>query len=269
MSTICTAVAADAAEQTTAHSTPRRSGKIVLERSLNGPRRSANGGFAAGYIATQVPSETVTVVLRRPIRLGVELVVEPDTGNGVLILDRRTVVAQARPGKLTDGTAPRPPSEEDALRARAAHPLRGVRHLLADCVVCRTERRGGMHVTPGPVPGRTGILAAPWVVTARFSHAGAAEYAAVWAALDCTSYPAQALAEAELCLLGTMTARVDRRPRVGEHLVVYSWTREHRGRRYETSVVMVDEDGVAVAVADSTWIAVRRPRLAALAQWLL
>lgn len=118
-----------------------------------------------------------------------------------------------------------------------------------------------MHVTPGSVPGRPQLLAAPWVVDGRDSVAGTAPFAAVWAAMDCPSYPASALRNRELCLLGTMTAAVERRPRVGERLVVYSWTREHIGRRYETSAALVDSSGSVVARADATWIALRHQRL--------
>ena len=54
-----------------------------------------------------------------------------------------------------------------------------------------------------------------------------------------------------------------RRPGVGERVVVFSWTREQVGRRYETSAAMVDARGEVIARADATWIAARRQRLAA------
>jgi hypothetical protein len=82
--------------------------------------------------------------------------------------------------------------------------------------------------------------------------------------MDCTSYPAEALNAKQLCLLGTMTAAVERRPRVGEQLIVYSWTREHAGRRYETSVALIDGMGETIARADATWVALRHQRLHAL-----
>lgn len=232
-------------------------GPLVIERHLNGPRHAANGGFAAGTIATRVDAATTTVVLRRPIRLGVPLEVAGDPEGGVLVRDRDILVAEARPGELVKAIAPTPPSFEEAMRARDAHPLIDVRHALSDCVVCGPGRADGMHVTPGPVPGRPEILAAPWVVGAGYAHAGIADYPTVWAAMDCTSFPATALRERVMSVLGTMTARVERRPFVGEPLVVYSWTREHHGRRWETSVAIVDAAGAQIARADSTWIAVK------------
>lgn len=232
-------------------------GTITIDRRCNGPRRAANGGYAAGTIARRVDADAVTVVLRRRIPLERPLLVAP-TAEGVEVRRGRHLLAEARPGILDDGPVPAAPSFADALAARAAHPLIGVRHPLSHCVVCGPGRRDGMHVTPGPVPGRAHLLAAPWIVTADGALAGSARYPAVWAAMDCPSYPAAALRAGELCLLGTMTADVQRRPRVGEHLVVYSWTRAHIGRRYETSARMVDADGQVIAASDATWVALRR-----------
>lgn len=233
-------------------------GTVSIDPRLSGPRRAANGGFAAGTIARHVDADVVTVILRRPVPLGRELDVVTAGRGGIEVLRRRRVVAEARPGALHEGPAPSAPSFADALAARAAHPLVGFRHPLSDCVVCGPNRSDGMGVTPGPVPGRPEILAAPWVVGAENATAGLAHFPAVWGAMDCTSYPAAALRIRELCLLGTMTAAVERRPHVGEQLVVYSWTREHHGRRYETSVRLVDGRGATVARADATWIALRR-----------
>lgn len=233
-------------------------GTLRIERAHNGPRRSANGGFAAGAIARFVDDDVVTVVLRRPVPLERTLHVVADRTHGHRVLHGRRLIAHARPGRLTAAASPAAPNYDEALAAREAHPLTGVRHPLSDCIVCSPHRTDGMHVTPGPVLSRPDLLAAPWAVGGRGAVGAAAPVDAVWAAMDCPSYPAAALRAQELCLLGTMTALVERRPRIGEHLVVYSWTRERCGRRYETSVAIVDEHGAAVARADATWIALRR-----------
>lgn len=244
---------------------PRRAGivgAVRIDPRHNGPRRSANGGFAAGAIARHVDDDVVTVRLHRPVPLGRTLHASADGAYGCVVHDGRRLIAEAHPGRLREEPMPLAPSYDEALAARAAHPLTAVRHPLSDCVVCGPRRRDGMHITPGPVPGRPDVLAAPWLVDSRDAIAGAATFPAVWAALDCPSYPAEALRNRELCLLGTMTGRVERRPRVGERVVVFSWTRERRGRRFETSVAAVDERGVLIARADTTWVAVRRQALA-------
>jgi hypothetical protein len=244
-----------------------RLGGVLVKRHLNGPRRSANGGFAAGAIARHIDADVITVVLRRPIRLGRTLDVLGRADGAASVHDRGRLVAEAYPGRLVDEPAPPAPTYEDAVLARSRHPLLGVRHPLDHCVVCGPRRSDGMHVTPGPIPGHPDRLAAPWIVDGRYAHAGIADYPAVWGALDCTSYPARALEARVLCLLGTMTARIERSPRVGERLVVHSWTREHHGRRHETSIEIVDERGGRVARADATWIEVKHPGAAAILGW--
>lgn len=242
--------------------TPPRVRTLSLDRHLNGPRRAANGGFAAGTIARTVDADVVTVTLHRRVPLGVRLLVHDRPAGAVAVTGRRgALIAHARPGHLDPSPAPAPPSLTDAVLARHAHPFYGVRHALSTCVVCGPGRPDGLHVTPGPVPGRPDVLAAPWTVQPGVATHGAALFAAVWAALDCPSYPAAALRDGVVALLGTMTARVDRRPRVGETVVVWSWTREQVGRRYETSAAMVDARGDVVARADATWIAARHQRL--------
>jgi len=239
-------------------------GTLVIDRRLYGPRRSANGGFAAGSISRSVDADVVTVRLHKPVPLGRGMNVVATDDGGIRVVDGARTIASAYPGTLADADPPPAPSYRDAVLARAAHPLAGMRHPLSDCFVCGPHRPDGMHVTPGFAPDRADMLVAPWVVGADVSGSGIAHLAAVWGAIDCTSYPAHALRTGELCLLGTMTALVERRPRVGEKLVVYSWTRSHERRRYETSAVMVDADGAVVARADATWIAVRHQRLHAL-----
>jgi len=239
-------------------------GTLVIDRRLNGPRRSANGGFAAGLISRSVDADVVTVRLHKPVPLGREMNVVEEDGDGIRVVDGARTIASAHRGALVATAPPEAPSYRDAVLARAAHPLAGMQHPLSDCFVCGPHRPDGMHVTPGFVPGRPDLLAAPWVVGADVSGAGMAHLAAVWGAIDCTSYPARALRGGELCLLGTMTAVVERRPRVGEKIVVYSWTRSHERRRYETSAAMVDATGAVVARADATWIALQGQRLHAL-----
>lgn len=233
-------------------------GSVRIDPRLNGPRRSANGGFAAGAISRHIDADVVTVRLRRPVPLDRRLQVSSDGARGCRVHHGRRLVAEAHPGLLVATAMPIAPSFEETLAAREAHPFASVRHTFSDCVVCGPRRPDGMHVTPGPVPGRPEILAAPWIVDSRDAVGGMAPVSAVWAAMDCPSYPAEALRKRELCLLGTMTALVERRPRVGEHLVVFSWTRERSGRRFETSVATVDANGALVGRADTTWIAVRR-----------
>lgn len=231
---------------------------LSIDRHWNGPRRFANGGFAAGSIASFVDADVATVILRRPIPLATPLRAVTSPTREVTVHHRRRLIAEARPGAILSTSSPASPTYGEAEAASLAHPLRGVRHALSNCVVCGPKRSDGMGVTPGPLSARPGVLAAVWHVDHRVCRGSHADVAAVWAALDCPSYPAAALQQRILCVLGTITVDVRRRPAFGAHLVVYGWTRKTAGRRYETSAVLVEDGGDVVARSDAIWVALKR-----------
>nr|BFF11583.1 hypothetical protein GCM10025699_28860 [Microbacterium flavescens] len=72
------ATAPDALAPTDGALAPLPNAVFSLDPRLNGPRRSANGGYAAGTIARQIDADIVTVVLRRPVPLRRLLVARPD-----------------------------------------------------------------------------------------------------------------------------------------------------------------------------------------------
>jgi hypothetical protein len=121
-------------------------------------------------------------------------------------------------------------------------------------VVCGPERSDGLGVTPGPLARDPHLLSAPFVPHARDATAGVVHLGAVWGALDCPSYPADALSEGTICFLGTLMAHADRDVLVGERLVAVGWTLERRGRSIDTASVLVDERGATVASARAVWV---------------
>ncbi len=238
-----------------------------IDPRLTGPRRSANGGMAAGTFAALVGG-TARVRLHRPVPVGRPLGIVAGAGGGVRILDRRGDVASVTPVPAFEVDPPARPGLEEALEARRAHPLLGVRHPFSDCVVCGPERPDGMGVVWGPMRGRSDVLLAPFLPTAREAVDGVVRPAAVWAALDCPGYPAALLARRRLALLGTLAAHRLRDVHVGERLVVVGWSLARRGRAYDTATALVDEDGALVATARATWVELRHQRLARLAAHL-
>ncbi len=228
---------------------------LRLDRRLNGPPRSANGGFASGAIA-QAIGGTATVRLNRPVPLDTPLDVNPDVdGLSVTITDPDLhLVAEARRVDPFTMAPPEKPSFAEAEAARAASPLQGVRHLLSDCVVCGAERRDGLGVTPGPLLHRSDVLAAPFVPPAWTATDGVVHPEAVWGALDCPSYPAPSLLSRRLGLLGTLTAHRHRDVLVGERLIVVGWTMDRRDRATQTASALLDERGEVVASARAVWI---------------
>jgi hypothetical protein len=225
---------------------------------VNGPPRSANGGFAAGAIA-QTLGGTASVRLIRPIPLEEPLDVTRDRdGLSAEVTDaHHKLLARATKVDPFTMTPPVTPEFRDAEDARATSPLQGSRHLLSGCVVCSTRRVDGLGVTPGALAARSDVLAAPFVPHERDTVDGVMDPAAVWGALDCPSYPAASLRDRRLALLGTMSAHRIRDVLLGERLVVVGWTIERRGRSTQTASALIDEHGRVVASARAVWVELR------------
>ena len=239
----------------------------AIEPRMNGPRRHANGGFAAGTFAELVGG-TASVTLRRMVPLGRSFAVL-DTPDGLAVLDGAVPVATVRRATPFVVEPPVRPSFARAEEARLAHPFTGRRHALSDCVVCGPARPDGLHVTPGPVPYEPGILAAPYDPPAHFAADGVALPASVWGALDCVSYPASVLAAGRIALLGSLTAHRTRAIAVGEPLVAVGWTVGSGTRSHRTASALLDEDGTVVASAHAVWVEVRHQWATRLAGRLL
>jgi hypothetical protein len=231
-----------------------RVGEVVIDRRFNGPPASANGGYACGVIARFIDGPA-RVVLRSPPPLATPLAVCAGEDGRVVVLHGDTLVAEAGPSTGPFLEPPVRPSLAEAVAARRRHPLRDVRHLLSDCVVCGPHRDDGLGVTPGLVAGTGHVLAAPFIPDRSVSRDGEiVDRAVVWAAIDCTSFPAELLDERRVALLGTFEVRVERDVEVGERLVVVGWTRTRHGRKYLTASALLAEDGSTVAKALAIWV---------------
>ena len=252
---------------------------LVVPGRFCGPASSGNGGWSAGALAELVDHDApqnqaakdhgrawpaITVALRQPPPLDVAMPVVDD-GEWTVASYDGTPVARAR---LADhdltSVEPVPPEEARAAQARypglSAHPF-------PTCFVCGTERAegDGLRIFPGRVPDLDGHTraAATWT-----PHPSVAEdwhddtddvrhasLPATWAALDCVGAWAADFAE-RLMVLGTMTARIDALPVIGEDHVVTGTARAQEGRKTFTASTLYDEDGRVVAVAEHVWIAV-------------
>lgn len=236
---------------------------VRLDARLNGPPRSANGGFACGAIA-QAMGGTASVRLVRPVPLETALEVARD-GDGIsaeVIAPDHQLIAEVRRVDPFTWSPPVKPSFAQAEAARASSPLRGARHLLSGCVVCGPERQDGLGVTPGLLPHRSDVLITPFVPHERDATDGVVHPEAVWGALDCPSYPAESLLARRVGLLGTLAAHQHRDVVVGERLIVVGWTIDRRGRATQTASALLDERGEVVASARAVWIELKH-------QWLV
>ncbi len=236
---------------------------LALDITMNGPRGAANGGFAAGTFAV-LTGGTAKVTLRRPVPLATRFGVGW-TPDWYAVMDGLETVATVERSGPFVVEPPARPTYAQAEEARRNHPFRGVRHTLSDCVVCGPARVGGLRVTPGPLAGHPGILAAPYDPPSWFSVDGLATPASVWGALDCVSYPAHLLDEGRIALLGSIAAHRRREIAVGEPLIAVGWTLGSGHRSHKTSSALLDEDGAVVASAHAVWVEVKHQRLARIA----
>lgn len=230
---------------------PRYSGGVTIHPRYNGPRRSANGGYASGMFAALLRGQA-TVVLRSRVPLGRALRAIPVDGGARVLRGRRLVAEVLVAEPLPVHTPPVVPTLAQAEAASRRHPFVDVRHPFDACFVCSPHRRDGLQVVPGPLAdGVNGALfrtPRQWLLPPEV----------VWASLDCVSYPAADAAAGRLSLLGTLTVTQHRQIAGGELLAAVGWTRSTGNRSTATSSALVDEQGTVVASANAVWIALRR-----------
>ena len=221
---------------------------MIIPRRYNGPPESAHGGYTCGLVARVLGGEA-EVTLRRPPPLERELEVALQSGDETVeLLDGEAVVAEGRKVEF-ELDVPEPVSGEEA--AKASRGYAGFRrHAYPTCFACGPDRDDGLGVFAGPVPGREGLVAAPW------SPSGdvAPEHEIVWAVLDCPSGWAVDDFQREGVLLGRMAARVLREAVAGEPHVVAGWPLAYEGRKRYAGSALWGPDGEVLAYARSTWI---------------
>ncbi|MGH3066910.1 MAG: hypothetical protein ACRDOF_11500 [Gaiellaceae bacterium] len=223
--------------------------EITFERRFRGPLSSANGGYACGCLAAYVEADAVEVTLRLPPPLERPLEVRR-FASGVHLLDGDTLVAEAGPAGGLELEVPSPVSLEEAEEARTRH-IRGGNPDFAECFTCGARDEGdGLGVYVGPVAGREPLHAA--AVTFPVS---APEI--VWAAIDCPGAYAIGVEGRGDIVLGRMTARVLRVPRIGETCAAVAWPLREDGRKLFAGTALFAGDGELLAIARQTWIVPR------------
>ncbi len=219
----------------------------VIPRRYNGPPNSANGGYACGRVAAHVVGDA-EVTLRLPPPLDTPLALVRD-GDRIELHDGDRVVAVAQPVELSLDV-PDPVSLPEA--DLASRDFAGfLHHAYSTCFVCGPDRKDGLAIYPGPVAGRSGLVAAPWV------PGGEVPPELVWAALDCPSGWAVDDFQREGILLGRLAARILELPRAGEPHVAIGWRRAIEGRKRLAGSALYTAAGDLLAFASSTWIELR------------
>lgn len=244
-----------------------RAQTLVIDRRFRGPARSGNGGYTAGALAEAARDLTggawpaTAVRLRLPPPLDVPMAVAHDD-EVVAATHEGEVVAQASAG--SNPVAVAPVALEVALAAEQTYPGLTT-HPFPTCFTCGPGREpgDGLRIFPGLVADLDGRprVAATWTPHPSLAAGAGPEtmhtvrLPVVWAALDCAGAWAADVGERPM-VLGSMTARVDTLPLVGEPHVVVGHDRGVEGRKNFTATSVYDASGRLVAAAEQVWITV-------------
>jgi hypothetical protein len=236
--------------------------ELVIADRFRGPARSGNGGYSSGALAALAPSDwtAITVRLSQPPPLDVAMSVVRTDELLVASYDDREVARASRADH-----EPEPVPAVGAATARAAEAAYPglTAHPFPTCFSCGTGREPGDGLRIFPGPASEGGVAATWtpdpsVAADWHEYADATRevgHAVTWAALDCAGGWAADIGE-RLMVLGTMTARLHSRPKVGEEHVVVGAARGESGRKRMSAASLYDAAGRLVGTAEHVWIAV-------------
>lgn len=225
-----------------------------IPRTHNGPPDSANGGYACGMFAraaADVVGAGAVVQLHSAPPLDTDLTIEAHRGR-VLVWHEDDLVATV--SAAVHGLAPAAPFVSLAAAAQASAFFVGAAaHPFPGCLVCGTARTdpAALHLTPGAVAGRPGVVACTW--TPREP-----DLDTVWAVLDCPG--GWTLDQSgSPCVLGRMSARVQAIPRPGEQTIVVARHIATAGRTARVASALFGPDGTEFGRAEATWVRLSGP----------
>jgi hypothetical protein len=234
---------------------------ITIAAQFKGPPMSGNGGYVSGMLAREI-SGPATVALRAMIPLDTPLNLNRIGETVTLTGADDKLIAEAKPAIVATLPTPPPPPTLEQAKAGSAHyqrtELAKERPFHPPCFTCSVLREDGdaLRVFAGPYGGTPGHIAAAWTPHAAFADAdNLAPTEIVWAAMDCPGSFAWLDSLGHTGgLLGTMTAEILRRPRIGEPHIIAAWPLEHAGRKYTSGVALFSAGGELMARGHQIWI---------------
>jgi hypothetical protein len=237
--------------------------EIAIPARFNGPPDTAHGGYASA-VAAELFDCSAEVNLRQPPPLERPLSVHREDDGSATLRDGDSTVLEARAAHL-EVDVPDPVSLADAEAAAAQCPWLD-RHPFPTCFGCGPQRAvgDGMREFPGPVAGRPGLWATPWMPDFSLADSsGDVPPAFAFAALDCPSGAGAIEASgssiaSSVHVLARLTGRVMEPVRAGEPQVVIAWPLGVDGRKRHGGVAIFNGRRL-VAVGRALWIALQDP----------
>ncbi|MGC9323356.1 MAG: hypothetical protein ACP5G0_01280 [Desulfomonilia bacterium] len=230
---------------------------IIIEKRFCGPPDSGNGGYVCGLLAGNIQG-VATVTLRKPPPLETALRVEVIDGGKVVLKDRDSIIAEARPSSL-DMEIPAPPTFEDAQQATRTY-LSPEEHFFPTCFVCGPARTAGdgLRIFPSSVPG-TSLVASPWIPDKSLCDgSGRIRPEFVWASLDCPGAFAVLDKNLSPVVLGELTAQIIRLPVPDEPYIVVGWELSRKGRKRFAGTALYSRSGEIFGMGKAVWIELTR-----------
>ena len=228
--------------------------ELLIAQRFCGPPNSGNGGYSCGLLSKNITG-ACRVRLHQPPPLERALTITKAEGQWFL-KDGDQLIGSAQPAELTL-VPPAPPTFEQARGAEKNY-LGHTQHSFPTCFVCGPSRAkgDGLRLFCGTVEGQE-MVACSWQPHPDFlDKAGNVKHEFIWSALDCPSY--FALNSDKTCLLGQMTAAIDKPVPGDQALIIYAWERSIDGRKHYSAAAVSTSEGEVLARAEHLWIEIKQ-----------